>query len=227
MEIPRCESCGKIAQYKCAVDGKYVCCECARFVPVSKEHILRQEKGTVKIKVCNKMEQDPKERTLFEALEDLTGCPPPDDVDLETEWKPWPGSVYGHKEYNVKTMAVYINGEKAGYLDFAFTIDPEEEMAIQFWEMAIHPKFQGMGVFSAMIKKLKEVAKENGVKRLYVSHENDNLPAIIAQYILGGKILYARDISNGKGQRFGIPRRNDLIFVYELEKPMSERQNHD
>jgi len=35
VEIPRCESCGKIAQYRCAVDGRYVCCECARFVPVT------------------------------------------------------------------------------------------------------------------------------------------------------------------------------------------------
>lgn len=219
MEIPRCESCGRIAQYRCAIDGGYICCQCARFVPISKEHILGHTAGEIEIKILDKLAQDPKDRTVFEALEDLTGCPPPEEIDLEAEWKPWPGSAYGHKEYRVKTMTVYVNGEHAGYLDFAFTLDPEEQLAIQFWEMAIHPKFQGLGVFSAMIRKLKEIAKENGVKRLYACHENDNLPAIIAHYALGGKILYVREIPGCQGQisRFGIPRRNELIFVYELE----------
>jgi len=114
-------------------------------------------------------------------------------------------------------MAVCANGEPAGYLDFLFTMDPEEDMSIQFWEMAIHPRFQSLGLFSAMIMKLKQIAKENNVKRLYVSHENDNLPAIIAQYMLGGKILYVRECGKEEIGRFGIPRRNDLIFQYELE----------
>lgn len=214
MEIPKCESCGRIAQYKCAIDGKYLCCECARFVPVSKDHVLSQEKSSVQIRILDKMEQDPAERTLFEALEDITDCPPPKDVDLKTEWIP--GPPYTHEEYNVKTMAVYVNGEHAGYLDFVFTIDFDEDMAIQFWEMAVHPKFQGTGVFSAMIRELKDIAKENGLKKLYVSHENDNLPAFIAHYVLGGKIHSVKDTKNG-GKRFGIPKRNDLIFVYELE----------
>jgi len=216
VEIPKCESCGKIAQYKCAVDGKYLCCQCARFVPVSKKHLAKPSRLKIEIKVLDKMKQDPKERTIFEALEDLTGCPPPEKIDLEKEWKPYSGYVYGHKEYNVKTMAVYVNGEHAGYLDFVFTMDPEEDMSIQFWEMAIHPKFQGAGLFSAMIEKLKQIARENNVKKLYVSHENDNLPAIVANYMLGGKILYVRDVYKGEKGRFGIPRWNDLIFVYEL-----------
>jgi len=218
MEIPKCESCGKIAQYKCAFDGRYVCCQCARFVAVSKTHLAKSKPLKIEIKVLDKMKQNPKERTMFEALEDLTSCPPPEKIDLEKEWKPWPGYVYGHKEYKAQTMAVYVDGESAAYFDFLFTMDPEEEMSIQFWEMAIHPKFQGAGVFSAMIEKLKQIAKENNVKRLYVSHENDNLPAIVANYMLGGKILYTRDVYKGKKARFGIPRRNDIIFVYELEK---------
>lgn len=218
MEIPRCESCGKIAQYKCAVDGKFVCCECARFVPVSKKHLAKPSQLKVGIKVLDKMRQDQKERTIFEALEEITECPPPEKIDLEKEWKPSSDSLYGHKEYNVKTMAVYANGEHAGYLDFVFTVDQEEEMSIQFWETAIHPKFQGEGLFSAMIEKLKQIAKKNNVKRLYVSIENDNLPAIIANYMLGAKILYAKDAYQGEKARFGFPRRNDLIFVYELEK---------
>lgn len=217
MEIPRCENCGKIAQYKCAIDGKYVCCECARFVPISKVHLRKQPRLKIVIKVLEKMKQDSKERTMFEALEDMTGCPPPEEIDFEEEWKPWPGYVCGHEEYKVETMAVYADGEHAGYLDFLFTMDPDEVMSIQFWEMAIHPKFQNVGVFSAMIEKLKEIAKKNNVKRLYVSHENDNLPAIVAEYMLGGKILYIRELSEAKG-RFGIPRRNDLVFVFELEK---------
>jgi len=218
VEIPKCESCNKIAQYKCAIDGNYLCCECARFVPVSKHHIAKPKRPKIKIKVLDKMKKDPKERTILEALEDLTGCPPAEKIDLETEWKPRPGYVYGHKEYKVKTMAVCADGEPAGYLDFLFTMDPEEDMSIQFWEMAIHPRFQSLGLFSAMIMKLKQIAKENNVKRLYVSHENDNLPAIIAQYMLGGKILYVRKCGKEETGRFGIPRRNDLIFQYELEE---------
>jgi len=218
LEIPKCESCGKIAQYKCAVDGKYVCCECARFVPVSKRHLAKPSKLKIEIKVLDKMKQAHKDRTIFEALEEITECPPPKEIDLKKEWQPSSDYVYGHKEYNVKTMAVYANGEHAGYLDFVFTVDPEEEMSIQFWETAIHPKFQGAGMFSAMLEKLKQIAKENKVKRLYVSIENDNLPAIIANYTLGAKILYAKDAYKGERARFGIPRRNDLIFVYELKK---------
>jgi GNAT superfamily N-acetyltransferase len=155
---------------------------------------------------------------MFEALEELTECPPPERIDFEKEWKPPPGYVYGHKEYSVKTMAVYANGEPAGYLDFVFTLDPEEEMSIQFWETAIHPKFQSAGLFSAMLNKLKQIAKENNVKRLYVLIENDNMPAIIANYMLGAKILNVTDAYKGEKARFGIPRRNDIIFVYELRK---------
>lgn len=137
-------------------------------------------------------------------------------MNFEEEWKPSPRSVYGHKEYKAMTMTSYVDGEHAGYLDFLFTMDPEEVMSIQFWETAIHPKFQNAGVFSAMIKKLKEIAKKNNVKRLYVINENDNLPAIIANYVLGGKISFVKDSPKTKG-RFGIARRNDLVFVFELE----------
>jgi len=215
LEIPRCESCGKIAQYRCNLDGKYVCCECARFVAISKEHLQKRPKPKIVIKVMEKMKQGADERSIFEALEELTECPPPEETSFEEEWKPSPGSVYGHKEYKVMTMAVYADGEHAGYLDFLFTVDPEEAMSIQFWETAIHPKFQNLGVFSAMIERLKGIAEKNNVKRLYVINENDNLPAIIANYVLGGKILYVKDSPTTEG-RFGIPRRNDLVFVFEL-----------
>jgi ribosomal protein S18 acetylase RimI-like enzyme len=217
LEIPVCENCGKIAQYKCAIDEKYVCCECARFVPISKKHLRKQPRPKIVIKVLEKMKQDTKERTMFEAIEDMTGCPPPKEINFEEEWKPRPGYVYGHEKYKVMTMIVYVDGEHAGYLDYLFTMDPDEVMSIQFWEMAIHPKFQNAGIFSAMIEKLKEIACKNNVKRLYVSHENDNLPAIVAEYMLGGKILYVRELSEAKG-RFGVPRRNDLVFVFELKK---------
>lgn len=116
-------------------------------------------------------------------------------------------------------MAVYVDGEHVGYLGFMFTMDPEKEMSIQFWEMAIHPKFQGVGVFSAMIKRLKKIAGENNVKRLCASHENDNLPAIVAEYSLGAKILYVKDLEeDAKKGSFAIPRRNDIMFVHELEE---------
>jgi hypothetical protein len=62
------------------------------------------------------------------------------------------------------------------------------------------------------------IAEENNVKRLYVSRENDNLPAIIADYMQGGKILYASDAPKEKKGRFGIPRRSDPAIVYDLEK---------
>jgi hypothetical protein len=220
LEIPRCESCGRIAQYRCSIDGKYVCCECARFVTVSKQHLRKRSTPKISIKVMEKMKQDSKERSIFEALEELTECPPPDAVNLEEEWKPSPNSVYGHKEYKAMTMAVYVDGEHAGYLDFLFTMDPEEVMSIQFWETAIHPKFQNAGVFSAMIKKLKQIANKNSIKRLYVINENDNLPAIIANYVSGGKISSVKDSPKAKG-RFGIPRRNDLVFVFDLESEKS------
>ena len=42
-----------------------------------------------------------------------------------------------------------------------------------------------------------------------------NIPAIIAYFMLGGKILYVRDAYKGEKGRFGIPR-SDIIFVYEL-----------
>jgi GNAT superfamily N-acetyltransferase len=217
MEVPKCESCGGIAQHKCAIDGNYVCGTCARYVPVSESHIKKDTPGKIEIKVLKKMEQDPKERSLFEILEDLTGYPAPEEIDFSFEWKAHPDYAYGHKEYDVKTMTAWVDGEPAGYLDFVFTIDPMEDMAIQFWEMAIHPKFQGMGVFSAMINKLKEIAKENKVRKLYVSNWNDNLPAIIAQFALGAKILYVEDVEGKKKMRFGIPRVSDMVFVYELD----------
>ena len=61
------------------------------------------------------------------------------------------------------------------------------------------------------------MARRNNVKRLYVSHENDNLPAIIAEYALGGRILYVEEIEDGHKRRFGVPIRNDLIFVHEIQ----------
>lgn len=163
------------------------------------------------------MRQDPDERTAFESLEDMTGWPPPAKLELlERGWKPSLGYVYGHEDYKVWTIGAYTDGQPAGYLDFLFTMDPEEEMSIQFWEMAMHPKYQGTGVFSAMIGRLKEIAKNKNVKRLYVSIENDNLPAIVANYMLGGKVLYVRDTKEQTRARFGIWRRNDLVFQFEL-----------
>jgi len=47
-------------------------------------------------------------------------------------------------------------------------------------------------------------------------YENGNLPAVIAEYVLGGRILYVEEIKDGRKGRFGVPRRNDLIFVHEL-----------
>jgi GNAT superfamily N-acetyltransferase len=180
--------------------------------------LKHKDVGKTEIRVLQKMKQDPKERSAFEAIETLTDCPPPSQKDLETEWKPSPGYVYGHDKYDVRTMAVYVNGQNAGYLDFLFTMDPEENMAIQFWETVIHPRFQGIGLFSTMINRLKEIARENGVKRLYTYRGNDNLSAIVADFTLGGKILYARDMPREERGRFGIPRRNDLAIVYELQK---------
>jgi ribosomal protein S18 acetylase RimI-like enzyme len=184
-------------------------------VIISKEHLQKRPKPRITMKVMEKMKQDPKERSVFEALEQLTECPPPKTVSLEGEWKPSPRSVYGHAEYKAMTMVAHADGEPVGYLDFLFTVDPEEAMSIQFWETAVHPKFQNVGIFSTMIKKLKRIAKKNNVQRLYVSIENDNLPAIIANYVLGGKISYVKDSPTTRG-RFGIPRRNDLVFVFEL-----------
>jgi len=226
MEIPYC-SCGKIAQYRCSIDGEYVCCECARFALINKKYFKRFDQKNVMIEVYDKIEQDPKERSMFELFEDITDCPPPEKLDLDFEWIPHPGYVYGQKEYKVKTLCVYINKERAGYLDFAFTVDTMEEMAIQFWEMAIHPKFQGIGIFSTMIHKLKEIAKENNVKKLYVTHENDNLPAIIAHFALGAKILYTLETKERDNGRFAIPRKNDLVLVYELGEVNSERAKED
>jgi GNAT superfamily N-acetyltransferase len=182
---------------------------------MSKEHLQKRPKPRITLEVMEKMRQDPKERSMLEALEELTECPPPKTVSFGEEWKPSPRSVYGHMEYKAMTMVAHVDGERAGYLDFLFTMDPEETLSIQFWETAIHPKFQNAGVFSAMIKKLKGIAKKNSVKRLYVIIENDNLPAIIANYVLGGKISYVKDSPTVKG-RFGIPRRNDLVFVFEI-----------
>ncbi len=226
IEIPYC-SCGKIAQYRCSIDGEYVCCKCARFVLINKKHIKRFDQKDVMIKIYDKMKQDPIERSIFELLEVMTECPPPEQLDLDFTWSPSPGYIYGHPEYKVKTMAVYINKEQAGFLDFVFTVDAMEDMAIQFWEMAIHPKFQGIGVFTTMIQKLKEIAKENNVKKLYVTHENDNLPAIIAHFALGAKILYTLETKEEEKGRFTIPRKNELVLVYELGEENSDRIKED
>jgi GNAT superfamily N-acetyltransferase len=217
MEIPKCENCGRIAQTKCAVDGNYVCGICARLVPVSEHHVEKTQSGNIEIKVLKKMDQDPKERNFFETLEDLTDFPPPEEIDTSFEWKPHPDYAYGHREYEVYTLTAWVDGEPAGYLDFIFSIDPMEDMAIQFWEMAIHPRFHGMGVFSAMIGRLKDIARENKVKKLYVSHENDNLIAIVAQFALGARILYTENLEGSEKMRFGIPRKNDIAFVYDLD----------
>ena len=61
------------------------------------------------------------------------------------------------------------------------------------------------------------MATKNNVKRPYVSHENDNLPAIIAEYAMGRRILYVEEIEDGHNRRFGVPIRNDLIFVHEVQ----------
>ena len=215
MEIPRCESCGRIAQYRCAIDQNYVCADCARYVPISMKHMAAREKPTLEFRIVEKMRQDPHERNMFESLEEMTGWPPPVEFDVK-EWKPSVGYVYGREDYKVWTMAAYVDGVPAGYLDFLFTMDPEEEMSVQFWETAIHPKYQASGVFSAILNELKNIANKKNIKRLYVSLENDNLPAMIAIYMLGGKILYAKDLKDQRKARFGIRRRNDLVFAIEL-----------
>jgi hypothetical protein len=41
-------------------------------------------------------------------------------------------------------------------------MDPEETMANQFWELAVHHTFQRINLFPAMTNRLKETAEENG-----------------------------------------------------------------
>jgi len=65
------------------------------------------------------------------------------------------------------------------------------------------------------------------VKKLYVSHENDNLQAFVAHFALGAKILYTSDTKGVEKGRFAIPRKNELVFVYELEETDSERTEAD
>jgi GNAT superfamily N-acetyltransferase len=217
MDIPICANCGKIAQYRCAIDGEYLCYRCARVAVVGAHHISKPEiPKKIEIEIVDKMRQDPGRRKIFEALWDILGYPPAESVDLTGEWIPPDFYPYKHREYNVKTLGIYADGEPVGFLDFLFTMDPEENLSIQYWKMSIHPKYQGGGLFRLMVEKLKQIAYENNVKRLVVSHENDNIPAFIAEYMLGGKILYTRDLAYEEPGRFGIPRRNDIVFVYEL-----------
>jgi GNAT superfamily N-acetyltransferase len=169
------------------------------------------------LKVVEKMRQDRDERNTFESMEDLTGWPPPAKPDaIPLKWAPSPGYVYGDEDYKVWTMAAYADGKPAGYVDFLYTMNSMEEMSIQFWEMTVHPAYQGSGVFSAMINRLKEIARSKNVKKLYVSLENDNLPAIAACYALGGKVLYSVDAEKHQKARFGIWRRNDLVIEFDV-----------
>lgn len=217
MEIPVCVNCGRVAQYRCSIDGEYLCYRCARVAVIGAHHISRPRiSGNIEVRVTDKMKQDSRERNLFEALWDILGYPPAENVDLSREWIPPDFYPYRHREYNVKTLSIYVDGEPAGFLDFLFTMDPEENLSIQYWKMSVHPKYQGGGLFKIMVDRLKQIAYENNVKRLIVSHENDNIPAFIAEYMLGGKILYVRDLIREEVGRFGIPRRNDIVFVYEL-----------
>jgi GNAT superfamily N-acetyltransferase len=175
MDIPVCANCGRIAQYRCAIDGEYLCYRCARVAVVGVHHISKPEiPDKIRIEIVDKMKQDPGRRKVFETLWDILGYPPVERVDLTGEWIPPDFYPYKHKEYNVKTLCVYADSEPVGFLDFLFTMDPEENLSIQYWKMSIHPKYQGGGLFKLMVERLKQVAYENNVKRLIVSHENDN-----------------------------------------------------
>lgn len=52
---------------------------------VNKAHIVKSTKLGIEIKVLDKMRQDPQEKTIFEAIEELTECPPQREIDLEKE----------------------------------------------------------------------------------------------------------------------------------------------
>jgi hypothetical protein len=50
------------------------------------------------------MHQGAYTRGTFEAREDLSGCPPPEKLDLlERGWKPSSESVFGHGEKQLKS----------------------------------------------------------------------------------------------------------------------------
>ena len=67
------------------------------------------------------------------------------------------------------------------------------------------------------MKGITGLRAQNNVEKQLVSHENDNLPTIIAEHALSGRILHVEEIEDGHKRRFGVAIRNGLIFVREIQ----------
>lgn len=75
--------------------------------------------------------------------------------------------------FNGRVFVKLIHRELVGFI----TIETIKSQAL-IGLIAVDPKFQGQGIANQLLQKSLNFAKENGVKKLVVTTQNDNTPAM-------------------------------------------------
>ncbi len=81
----------------------------------------------------------------------------------------------------------YVNNEVAGMISaYVLPRMDSKKSELFFYEIGVNKNYRGKGVARALIEKLKEIAKEEGIKEMFVLTNRSNTPAMNLYKSTGG-----------------------------------------
>lgn len=151
----RCHYDDRIAPYRCARTGEYVCLEHARLDVVSVATRLRPPP----LPVCP---AGPEDREAIRGM-------------ALTYWKETEVTCFD-RTYDVTTLPAwlaYSDGEVAGVLSYAIEGD-----RLNIVMLNVHPEYQGRRTARSLLAAAEHEARVRGLSRLVVATSNDDLPSL-------------------------------------------------
>ncbi len=199
----KCHYDERIAPYRCARTGEYVCLEHARLDVVSVSTRVRPPPMPVR-------DATAEDQAIVRAFA----------LDY---WGETQVECFG-REYDVTTLPAWIavsEGQPAGVL--AYSIEKDRLVVVM---LNVHPEFQGRTAARSLLAMAEHEARRRGLARIAVATSNDDLPAlylyqrwglVVTEVLVGALVAHHGREEPGFA---GIPVRDEI----RLEKRLSRAQ---
>ena len=196
----KCHYDDRLAPYRCARTGEYVCQEHARLDVVSVSTRVRPPPMPVR-------------NATAEDLESIRA------IALDY-WGETQVECFG-REYDVTAIPAWLaisDGQCAGVL--SYSIESDRLVVVM---LNVHPEFQGRTAARSLLAMAEHEARSKGLSRIVVATTNDDIPAlylyqrwgfVIAEVVVGRLLVHHGTEESGFA---GIPVRDEI----RLEKYLS------
>ncbi len=131
------------------------------------------------------------------------------EIEAEASFNPWPKEItqsYLKSESAVFFLALSGN-EPAGYISLSFVLDEGSVLNV-----AVKKTFRRRGIAKALVKAVKDFAKDNKLAFLSLEVRESNLPAIALYEGEGFRLAGKRPAYYEK------PKEDALIMQYEVNR---------